>query len=538
MIGGRNIRRNLLMPLRMVGFVIPLFMVSFGAVVQFFTPGVDELQLIKFLGLSLAWVSLGAVQLLKSQYPRTVLILYHLLAFLSILMMYSVMAPFIPFWTLLTLASYVRFGGTGMVLSLVWLGFTLSVSTALSYNQDPSIFAYEFSSLIAVATASYVILVLSSSQEKARKMLQTSKNRESLQRNRLLSIINNQSDGIISIDANGIVRLFNAASMWLLDTNKDLIGQKINSVFPLLDLDKKPINTLKVTTSYSTNTIRDDLLYKTNEGEFLRLEVTFAPIKHAYGKRQKNQDIDGYVLIFRDVTKEKSLDDEKNEFISVVSHELRTPITVAEGALSNATVLFDSPKAPKAAVRNSIKMAHNQVLFLAHLINDLSTLSRAQRDAMSDPEVISIKELGYQSIDRYAFSAKEKGLTLDLDLSPKLGSVYTSRLYLEELLQNLIQNAIKYTKKGGVTLKIERKNDDVIFRVIDTGIGISKSEREKIFQKFYRSEDFRTRETDGTGLGLFLSAQLADKMGAWLEVSSRLNHGSTFSFKLPSHKET
>ena len=121
-------------------------------------------------------------------------------------------------------------------------------------------------------------------------------------------------------------------------------------------------------------------------------------------------------------------------------------------------------------------------------------------------------------------------------MSGHLGSVFTSRLYLEELMQNLVSNAIKYTQSGSVTIKITRKNDLIKFAVQDTGIGISRSEREKIFDKFYRSEDYRTRESSGTGLGLYLSAQLADKMGTWLKLTSRMNHGSTFFFELPTHK--
>lgn len=537
MIGGTKLRRDLIAPLKVLGFLVPLFIVMFAAVLQFFNTETNTGEILLFMAISFAWIALASIQLATKRSPKLVLILYHLLATASILTMYDVMAPFIAFWILLTLASYIRYQGLGLALSLIWLVFTLSVSTALIINIDPGVLAYEASTLIAVLTASYVIVILSKSQETARKELHNSKIRESTQRNRLLSIINNQSDGIISVDNKGSIRVFNAASLWLLDTNQDLIGKKINTIFPLYDLDKKPIDTFKLLSTYKTNTIRDDILFKTSDGEMLRFEVTFASIKKAYGQKSSKEENDGYILIFRDVTKEKSLDDERNEFVSVVSHELRTPVTVAEGALSNAKLLFNSPKAPKLAIHDSLKVAHSQVLFLANLINDLNTLSRAQRDVMNNPEIISVRELGHQTLDRYNSEAKTRGLALNLNMSTQLGSVYTNRLYLEELLQNLVQNALKYTPKGNVTINFLRKGNYINFSVVDTGIGISRTDREKIFDKFYRSEDYRTRETNGTGLGLYLSAQLADKMGAKLKVTSRVNHGSTFSFELPINKQ-
>jgi signal transduction histidine kinase len=125
-------------------------------------------------------------------------------------------------------------------------------------------------------------------------------------------------------------------------------------------------------------------------------------------------------------------------------------------------------------------------------------------------------------------------LHFDLDLGTHLGEITASRLYLKELLQNFITNSIKYTKDGSITLRVNRKGKNIIFEVSDTGIGISKSDQAKIFNKFYRSEDYRTRETGGTGLGLYVAVKLAKKLGTRIELISRLNHGSSFSITLPA----
>ena len=239
----------------------------------------------------------------------------------------------------------------------------------------------------------------------------------------------------------------------------------------------------------------------------------------------------------RDVTKAKSLEEERDEFISVVSHELRTPITITEGTISNVQVMMERGSVAPEVLSTAIKAAHDQVLFLAKMVNDLSTLSRAERGVADELEYIDARDLINELYQEYSSQAEEHGLRLNLDLDTKLDGVMASRLYLKELLQNFVTNAIKYTKEGHVTVEVRRNNDTLSFAVKDTGIGMSKTDQAKIFNKFYRSEDYRTRETGGTGLGLYVATKLAKKLQTSIELTSRLNHGSTFSFSLPVSKK-
>ena len=268
-----------------------------------------------------------------------------------------------------------------------------------------------------------------------------------------------------------------------------------------------------------------------DDDDYVRLEVTLAPV-------QGGDKItpDGYVLILRDVTKTKSLEEERDEFISIVSHELRTPTAIAEGSLSNAKLLVERNITSK--IPEAIDESHKQILFLARMVNDLSTLSRAERGIADETEIIDVAELAAQINSEYSPQAAEKNLAFNLDIGGRLGSVQASRLYLEEILQNFITNAIRYTQEGSVTLSIKKnRSGEIIFKIIDTGIGISKADLNKIFDKFYRAEDYRTRETKGTGLGLYVSAKLAKKLGCKIEVESRLNHGSAFGFRLKEFKK-
>ena len=169
---------------------------------------------------------------------------------------------------------------------------------------------------------------------------------------------------------------------------------------------------------------------------------------------------------------------------------------------------------------------------LSNMINDLGTLSRAEQGVGDSPEEINLKELAEAMYKNFEPSASKKGLRFNIDAGTRLGTLTTSRLYLEEALQNFITNAIKYTSEGSVTLRLSRRGSDIEFAVVDTGIGISKTDLKRVFEKFYRSEDYRTRETSGTGLGLYVVTKLMHKLGTRVEVTSRLNHGSIFSFVL------
>lgn len=356
-------------------------------------------------------------------------------------------------------------------------------------------------------------------------------NKKSLsEHQRMITLINNITDAILSTDEHGIINTYNSAALNLIDTNSGINGEHISQVLNLETTDKKPIDIFKELTKSSAIRQRDDVLMKIEDGDYIRLEVTLAPVQGG-----DKMTPDGYVLILRDITKTKSLEEERDEFISVVSHELRTPIAIAEGSLSNAKLLVERKMTSK--IPEAIDESHKQILFLARMINDLSTLSRAERGVADETEIIDVTELAAQINSEYSPQAGEKGLAFNLDIGGRLGVVKVSRLYLEEILQNFITNAIRYTQKGSITLSIKKnKSGEIAFKVIDTGIGISKADIAKIFDKFYRAEDYRTRETKGTGLGLYVSAKLAKKLGCKIEVESRLNHGSMFGFKLKEFK--
>lgn len=363
-----------------------------------------------------------------------------------------------------------------------------------------------------------------------RKLVETQKT-QLRDRERILTIINSLTDAILSVNLKGEIELFNSAALSLLDTNSSLIGQNINKILKLADLNGKKFNFREVFRKGSPFFSANNLVFESSNDK-LRIELEILSIRGFYSEEKRLQK--SFAVIVRDITKQKTLDEERNEFISVVSHELRTPVAITEGAISNLQAIIDK-NAPHDLLARNAEMAYKQVAFLATMVNDLSTLSRAERGVGDDFEEIYPQKLGQDLFVKYQKQTEEKGLALNLDVSKNLRKIKTSKLYIEELLQNIITNSIKYTKEGSVTISINPNKERTAarFEIRDTGIGISKSDQAKIFEKFYRSEDYRTRETGGTGLGLYISTKLARKLGTQIELKSRLNHGSSFSFEIP-----
>jgi signal transduction histidine kinase len=272
---------------------------------------------------------------------------------------------------------------------------------------------------------------------------------------------------------------------------------------------------------------RTDLKIPYGDNSSISLDINISRITKSTVLDRK----EGYTFLLRDITQQKNLDDEKDLFIHEVSHELRTPITVAEGEMSMAIMMVEKPQPNLDEIKHTITRGHDQVVFLGEMINDLSALSRATQDS----KVIKVEEFSIADIlteleTNYKPQAEKKGLYLKIDLAPSIPKVNTSRLYFKEILDNFITNAIKYTEKGGITVTgqaIDR--DHIMLSVKDTGIGISKSEQDKVYQKFWRSEDPLTRKSSGTGLGLYVTQQLAGNIGAEVKLQSEPKKGSTFS---------
>lgn len=351
-----------------------------------------------------------------------------------------------------------------------------------------------------------------------------------LEHERLVSLINSMVDGVIAVDRRVKVALYNGAALNILDINSPITDRYLSEACHLIDKNNQPVDIVDLVRSTKTATINRDLRLQYADGSSINLYLSIAPVHLGYGKDSRS----GYVILMRDISHEKSLEEERDEFISVVSHELRTPIAIAEGNIGNAEFILERGGSLED-IKIALKQAHDQTLFLASMINDLSTLSRAERGTLDvTVESINVHDLVTSLAENYRPDADKKRLGLLLKIDPRLELLQSSKLYVREILQNFITNAIKYTEKGHVTIGAKHEPKGATIWVEDTGIGISISDQERIYDKFFRSEDYRTRQNNGTGLGLYVTMKLARLVHAEIHTQSKVNKGSRFSIYFPN----
>ncbi|MEM6997906.1 MAG: ATP-binding protein [Patescibacteria group bacterium] len=353
---------------------------------------------------------------------------------------------------------------------------------------------------------------------------------KSIDHQRLVSLVNSMADAVIATDEHARVVLFNGAALNILDLNNIDKGSPISDLVDITDKQGSSIDFGHYITEVKTQTASRDLRLHYGPDDMISLYTSIAPVHLGYGVDGSR----GYVVMMRDITREKSLEEERDEFISVVSHELRTPIAIAEGNLSNAIYVAEQ-NLIEQSILDALKQSYDQVLLLSSMINDLSTLSRADRGALElEVEDINIANMLKLLEDEYRPQARAKDIELSSDCDPGLELLRSSKLYVREILQNFVTNSIKYTNEGSITISAMQKDDGVLFEVSDTGIGLSKADQERIFEKFFRSEDYRTRQNSGTGLGLYVTRKLAKLIKADISVFSRLDEGSTFTIFIPN----
>lgn len=345
---------------------------------------------------------------------------------------------------------------------------------------------------------------------------------------RLEALVESLHDYILAVNTDGLITIANKPAT-LLFAGTPIVGRPFDEVWQLQDSQASPIRLFSNPThSFLQSTDRTDAVFTTPNGN-LKLAIRTTP--YPVGSRKPQ----GAIVIIRDVTKQKSLDDQQQEFVSVASHELRTPLAVAEAALSSLNdpsmgQLNDKGKA-------LVEQAYRTIRHLSLIVGDLTTLQRADQGLL-DVELSAVepRRVLKQLLSDSQPEASKKQLELKLELHPEVHSVFTSEFRVIEILRNFVSNAIKYTDKGSITLLAEPlPGDGIRFSVRDTGIGIAAADQPKMFSRFYRTEDYRTRSTEGTGLGLYICYQLAQRLSGSVGFTSEFGKGSTFYLDVPPY---
>lgn len=386
--------------------------------------------------------------------------------------------------------------------------------------------------MLIMATAGAYVAWLTGSERTERGKLVSLGIRTENERQQLLALINNMRDAVMVVDNDEKIIIYNQAAVALSDSLTDLHGAPLDKAIQFLD-DNGHLAELKIGRAKDVFE-RKDLHAKAADGSLVSVSISVAP----YIVDRQNS---GHVLIIRDITQEKTVEKEREEFVAVASHELRTPLTIAQG---NISFLLSPPYLPKnkesVAMLNSALSSLQQ---LSHIISDLTNLSKVESEELDvQLEPLNPIALLHECETDYRDQAKSKGLQVNVHIDPDLSSatILTSRYVVREILSIYISNAIKFTEQGTVTLSVMNPRDEpsgVTFSVSDTGIGISQSDQKKIFEKFFQSEEYSTRVHGGTGLGLYIARNLAARITAKVWFETGLDKGSTFYLWVPPYSK-
>jgi signal transduction histidine kinase len=240
---------------------------------------------------------------------------------------------------------------------------------------------------------------------------------------------------------------------------------------------------------------------------------------------------DGSVLlVVRDVTEAKRLESVRRDFVANASHELKTPAASIQAA---GETIRSAARDDPSVIPRFAEQLEREAFRLSRIVSDLLDLSRLETGAELDEEV-GLDQVVREERDRYEEAAREGGLTLSIGLGP-VAPVRGSARDLSLLVRNLVDNAIRYTKPGGrVDVTLSGQGDEVVLSVADTGVGIPTRELPRIFERFYRVDRARSRETGGTGLGLSIVKHVIENHGGTVSVTSELGRGTCFEVRLPS----
>lgn len=238
---------------------------------------------------------------------------------------------------------------------------------------------------------------------------------------------------------------------------------------------------------------------------------------------------DRILLVLRDVTQQRRVEAMRRDFVADASHELKTPAASIQAA---AETVRDVVEEDPAAARRFAEQLHRDAIRLSRIVSDLLDLSRLEAERpQARPQ--SLERIAREEVERLEERARAAGVELsaDVDAAPVSGDEGGLRL----LVRNLLDNAIRYTPRGGrVWLSVRERDSAVELSVTDTGIGIPRRDIPRIFERFYRVDRARSRDTGGTGLGLAIARHVAEQHGGRIDVESELGRGSTFRVTLPA----
>ena len=415
-------------------------------------------------------------------------------------------------WSLFTIL--IRAMLFGLVVA-IFLSFLLSKTITDPVerltDQAERIAAGDFSSPANIGSNDEIGVLSQTFDEMSSQLAATLRQVEE-EKNKLGTLFQHMADGMVAFDGHGQLLQFNPAA-------EVMLGKKLeeslhySDVFP--DVQVQP----------------DDLAQdgKSIEIDFAAgprfLKVYFAPIRLGVDNK-------GLMAVLHDITEQRKLDDSRREFVANVSHELRTPLTNVRGY---AETLMSADDIDRDMQLRFLGVISSEADRMTRIVKDLLTLTRLDYNRMEmHMQPMDLRELGVKAAQAMEGQATKQGLTFLCDLPEAMPQVTGDPERIQQVIINIITNAIKYNKpEGSVTITGGVEAQKAFIRVADTGIGVPKEDLPRLFERFYRVDKARSRESGGTGLGLAIARQIVETHGGSIGFDSEYGKGSTVTLYLP-----
>ncbi len=339
-----------------------------------------------------------------------------------------------------------------------------------------------------------------------------------LEKSKLNTIFNYMADGVIAVDTNGQLIHANPVAIKILDLEKikdELFYKQRPFPMEIINLDNIDFDNPD-----------------THEGsKMVKIKDSVYQLKYAPFRNEKN-NVGGIIIVFQDITEHHKLDNMRKEFVANVSHELKTPITTIK---SYTETLMDYMEMEPKLSHKFLTVIDNECDRMTRIVRDLLQLSNLDYNKTEwSKEECEVKEFIEDIILKLEFSIKEKNHKLTLNIDENLPHIFVDKDGIEQVILNVISNAIKYTPQGGhIEVSVTNKDGKVVVNVKDNGIGIPEEDIDRIFERFYRVDKGRSRDLGGTGLGLSIAKEIVEANGGQIKLSSELGIGTEVDIILP-----
>jgi two-component system sensor histidine kinase VicK len=339
----------------------------------------------------------------------------------------------------------------------------------------------------------------------------------SSEKNKIETILNYMTDGVLAFNLEGKVIHTNPASMKILgreefDETFDEFAQQYG-----LSITLDGVLHLE-----AFNSIEESIIV---DGKFIRAYFL------AFTDESKKPD--GVITVLQDITQQQKLENMRREFVANVSHELRTPLTSIK---SYAETLLEGAMEDRETSERFLKVIDTEADRMTRLVKDLLQLTRLDNNQMQwTMKEIPVAGLVKGCIEKIQIEAQNRQQLIETRQTSDIPDIIADHDRIEQVVLNILSNAIKYTPAGGkVTVRLDRDDENVVLKVADTGIGIPKEDLPRIFERFYRVDKARSREMGGTGLGLAIAREIVEAHQGSISINSELGKGTEVVVKLPA----